>query len=461
MELDTIKQQTTWNDAAGSINNNFLKIHQAIVALEANEGSGSIDPDELAQYLENYYTKDESNTQFASLKEYNSLKERFNTLYNALTEDSEGVIDTWNEVVNFINEYSGEENLSQILSKMNEDIASRLKKEDFESWKTESFNPLSEKVNSIGSLSSKIAEFERMFEWDGTSIKAKADLYSIGQLAAGGKATDGSGGGANIMLLTEWDDSLSNLDEYALGANLGSELKQMISDIENQSTKVSVSNLLQSGTLIGTIKVDNIKHDLYAPTPSLEGCATKEWVSQNYLSSEGGKITGDLRIDPGSGSKTIYLGGQDYCYLRAGGNDKLTIYGDWGIELNTDDEHWVNVNGNPILTADALEGYATLDDIPSLEGYATTDWVERQGYLTSIPDDYVTKSDLEEKNYATESWVEEQLEDYLPLTGGEITGKLTVNTLIIGSVQITADGNALRIDGDAYATGQLAAGGGA
>lgn len=30
MELDIIKLQTTWNDAAGSLNNNFAKLRQAI-----------------------------------------------------------------------------------------------------------------------------------------------------------------------------------------------------------------------------------------------------------------------------------------------------------------------------------------------------------------------------------------------------------------------------------------------
>lgn len=30
MELDSIKLETTWNDAAGSLNNNFAKLKQAI-----------------------------------------------------------------------------------------------------------------------------------------------------------------------------------------------------------------------------------------------------------------------------------------------------------------------------------------------------------------------------------------------------------------------------------------------
>lgn len=55
MELDNIKLQTTWNDAAGSINTNFLKLLQAITALQA-EGGG-LDESQLEEYLtENGYT---------------------------------------------------------------------------------------------------------------------------------------------------------------------------------------------------------------------------------------------------------------------------------------------------------------------------------------------------------------------------------------------------------------------
>ena len=55
MELDNIKLQTTWNDAAGSINTNFLKLLQAITALQT-EGGG-LDESQLEEYLtENGYT---------------------------------------------------------------------------------------------------------------------------------------------------------------------------------------------------------------------------------------------------------------------------------------------------------------------------------------------------------------------------------------------------------------------
>lgn len=49
MELDKIKLQTTWNDAAGSLNSNFAKLVQAISSLE--EGGGGLDEAQLEEYL--------------------------------------------------------------------------------------------------------------------------------------------------------------------------------------------------------------------------------------------------------------------------------------------------------------------------------------------------------------------------------------------------------------------------
>lgn len=50
MELDIIKLQTTWNDAAGSLNNNFAKIQQALNT-GSGGGGGSIDPELLEGYM--------------------------------------------------------------------------------------------------------------------------------------------------------------------------------------------------------------------------------------------------------------------------------------------------------------------------------------------------------------------------------------------------------------------------
>ena len=51
MELDIIKTQTTWNDAAASLNNNFSKVKQAI-AMGGGSGTGIIDT-EMSDTSEN------------------------------------------------------------------------------------------------------------------------------------------------------------------------------------------------------------------------------------------------------------------------------------------------------------------------------------------------------------------------------------------------------------------------
>lgn len=79
------------------------------------------------------------------------------------------------------------------------------------------------------------------------------------------------------------------------------------------------------------------------------------------------------------------------------------------------DEYTTNTEVTQAITA-ALVGYATQtwvnqqkfakeSDIPSLSGYATQTWVNQQGFLTEIPDEYVTSSELQAQNYATQTWV--------------------------------------------------------
>lgn len=72
---------------------------------------------------------------------------------------------------------------------------------------------------------------------------------------------------------------------------------------------------------------------------------------------------------------------------------------------------WANVTSKPQINEhDLVSGNNTLDslgiqpagdyalksEIPSLNGYATQSWVQEQGYLTSVPDNYVTDNELTE-----------------------------------------------------------------
>ena len=67
------------------------------------------------------------------------------------------------------------------------------------------------------------------------------------------------------------------------------------------------------------------------------------------------------------------------------------------------------INGQSLIGSGNIEIEAGTDFDPAvLEDYATKEWVEEQGFLTEVPADYVTESELSDKNYATQTWVEEQ-----------------------------------------------------
>ena len=107
----------------------------------------------------------------------------------------------------------------------------------------------------------------------------------------------------------------------------------------------------------------------------------------------------------------------------------------------------IKTNGQNAITAQILQDVliAMVDEYPDISGYATQSWVQQQ--------EYITASAL--SGYATQSWVASQLAGYattsqlagyLPLTGGTLTGTLTVNSNIVGyNIQsdgvITAGGN--------------------
>ena len=91
--------------------------------------------------------------------------------------------------------------------------------------------------------------------------------------------------------------------------------------------------------------------------------------------------------------------GYDIADLQDGKQDKLES----GTNLKTINGQSLLGSGNIVIEGG---GGGTTD----LTGYATEDWVKSQGYLTEVPEDYVTDTDLGEAfdGYATESWVEEQ-----------------------------------------------------
>ena len=87
-------------------------------------------------------------------------------------------------------------------------------------------------------------------------------------------------------------------------------------------------------------------------------------------------------------------------------------------------ETWVTNKG--YITSAALNGYAKTSDIPSLSGYATETWVTNKGYITSAAlNGYATQAWVEAKKYLTAIPSEYVTETELSSTLGGYQTKIT------------------------------------
>ena len=86
-----------------------------------------------------------------------------------------------------------------------------------------------------------------------------------------------------------------------------------------------------------------------------------------------------------------------------------------------------------LRVASLEENKADKSEIPDISGkadkselsnYITNTALENKGYLTEIPTEYVTESELTAKDYATNTSVSSK---YLPLSGGTLTGAVNLN----------------------------------
>lgn len=95
-------------------------------------------------------------------------------------------------------------------------------------------------------------------------------------------------------------------------------------------------------------------------------------------------------------------------------------------------------------------------DRTDLNAYVTTDVLNGKGYLTSIPSEYVTETELTAKNYATKSEIpstsglatKSELGNYLPLSGGTVSGAVgfqssinVVGDMLANYVAVTSAGH--------------------
>ena len=134
--------------------------------------------------------------------------------------------------------------------------------------------------------------------------------------------------------------------------------------------------------------------------PSLDGYATETYVQSavsgkqdelEFTYDEENKITTiDGHGIAGTGGGSTYTEGQ-YISIQ---NDVISVTG-----VQPSGEYLVPDDLNGYATTEdveaAVSGKADKSEIPSLQGYATEEWVGQQGYLTSIPSEYITETELE------------------------------------------------------------------
>lgn len=198
--------------------------------------------------------------------------------------------------------------------------------------------------------------------------------------------------------------------------------------------------------------------------PSLAGYATEEWVNQQIQDITGGSVTADwvksnflainssvyTHITEPTDITTLYNPGVYYC-------DANTLTQNAGIPKECVSKTTslivyhcymyrrfilqdCSTNSLYVISGNATSYYkiASEKDIPSLSGYATQAWVQSQNYLTEIPGDYATNTEVSQAiaaalvGYATQAWVNEQISE---ITGGAVTSEVVsqmISDAIVG-----------------------------
>lgn len=269
-------------------------------------GSSSVDTSQLLrrdEAAETYATK----AALADVnKEITDINNDLDALNELLNSDVSGVINTWGEIVDFLDEYNESQDLASILSQMNSDIANRVHYEDFEKLQEavddnyESIQTLEDCfTNGVANNAAKlgghapsyfatadgltnhiaafvdyktatdkrVADLESYWVYDEESktLRTQHTIVSqgevIGNRTAEGRNTDAEGGG-NFGLLDKWDEYDANRRD-ALSAELGVELNERVKEIEEGSEKklegyLTSKEYIQQSTLNSYVKKADI-----------------------------------------------------------------------------------------------------------------------------------------------------------------------------------------------------------
>ncbi len=277
----------------------IAKIAERVSDIEKNGVGGDVD-------LTGYATEDwvlskdyATNTAVATLQlAHNTLRSEFDALNNVLNDDVSGKINTWNEVVDFLDEYSGSQDLATILAGINGDISTLQGKFTKDNIQT-----------TLG-----------IADW---ALAASKPSYNFSEIL--NKPTTLAGYGITDALSINGGTINGNI---ILNGNITITRESSPLYINSTSDSIPTAvNFFKNLVNYGGIGMSNKNTPCFLDTNNTPYTLyhTGNFNPADYLPLSGGTMTGNLTINKTSGESVLYLGANGRVSYNPN-SDETTLY---------------------------------------------------------------------------------------------------------------------------------------
>lgn len=203
--------------------------------------------------LSDYYTRSEvddklgayikttdADTKYAPLSGFNTLKSDFDALNAALNDDVSGKINTWNEIVDFVDEYSGSTDLATIISGLSTQVNGKVAISTYNDFLANEYNPLKTKV---GAIEGNVTALQTL---TGTHTDQISDLTSRMDAAETAISTNTNAIQAVDLKVTTLGNHMTEVDETIVAIQTQTDgINERLVDVETwkETTDTTVKNL--------------------------------------------------------------------------------------------------------------------------------------------------------------------------------------------------------------------------
>lgn len=264
------------------------------------------------QDISHLLSKQDAVTTYATITSLNAisdslgnLRTEFDALNTLLNDDTSGVIDTWNEVVAFLNGYADSQDLATILSGMNTEIGKRAYQTDLDAAvsriqtiENAYVDKASDQtITGVKTFQNGLKIGDIKLEWDSTNQALKiignayvTELFSVGKISDSGSGGGGTASAAVRIMLgeTPYDavNGVVSLPAYPSLVGYATE-----SWVNNRGYITGITSSMVT-TALGYTPYNSTNPSGYITSAALNGYATQSWVGANYLPLSGGTIKG-------------------------------------------------------------------------------------------------------------------------------------------------------------------------